>query len=192
MSSTESAASTSSTESAQSAEPSDLIEVAEPENAKKGRRMGRGGLAVAAAVLLVCGGLVAYGIVSIGSPDKPTDTSAAAPAADVTYEVLGEGTVEISYRGAGEAEQAETVSNAQLPWKKTVRVPLGASPIVNVTLGEQGGQASCTLAVRGRHVQRATASGAFGRSTCSAELPAAEAPEAPGAPEEPGAAETAR
>ncbi|MEU4264078.1 hypothetical protein ACYCCF_22985 [Streptomyces argenteolus] len=54
-------------------------------------------------------------------------------------------------------------------------VPFGASPVVNVTLGEKGGTASCTLAVRARHVQRATATGAFGRTTCSSELPAPEA-----------------
>ncbi|MFE9886206.1 MmpS family transport accessory protein [Streptomyces scopuliridis] len=146
----------------------------------------RGIAFVMTALLLACGALVTYGIVS--TPDKPTDERATAPTADVTYEVLGEGTADISYRGAGEAERAETVTNAQLPWKKTVRVPLGASPIVNVTLGEQGGEASCTLAVRGKHVQRATASGAFGRSTCGMELPAPEAPGAPGAPEASGGA----
>ncbi|WP_229923844.1 hypothetical protein [Streptomyces capillispiralis] len=37
-----------------------------------------------------------------------------------------------------------------------------------VLLGEEGGQAACTLAVRGRHVQRATALGEFGRATCAA------------------------
>ncbi|MGW8886249.1 MmpS family transport accessory protein, partial [Streptomyces sp. NPDC055749] len=95
-----------------------------------------------------------------------------------TYEVLGEGTADISYRGDGTANRAETVENAELPWKKTVNVPLGAVPIVNITLGEKGGSASCTLAVHGKHVQRSTASGAFGRSTCTSELPAPE-PSAP-------------
>ncbi|MEV4972390.1 MmpS family transport accessory protein [Streptomyces scopuliridis] len=178
-----------------SVEPSAPEGAGVPETTPAAQKRGRRGIALAAALLLVCGGLVTYGIISLSTPDKPTDKGAAVPAADVTYEVVGEGTAEISYRGAGEAEQAETVSNAQLPWRKTVRVPLGASPIVNVTLGEKGGQASCTLAVRGRHVQRATASGAFGRSTCSAELPASEAPGAPedlGAAEDPGAAETAQ
>ncbi|GAA3499567.1 hypothetical protein GCM10019016_066710 [Streptomyces prasinosporus] len=53
-----------------------------------------------------------------------------------------------------------------------MRVPLGKAPTVNVVLGEKGGQAGCTLAIRGKHVQRATAMGAFGRATCAGELPA--------------------
>ncbi|MFB7371206.1 MmpS family transport accessory protein [Streptomyces sp. NPDC056222] len=122
-------------------------------------------------LLLACGAFVAYGV--LDSDDAPARQQAS-PAAGVTYEVLGEGTADISYRGPS-GDRATVVTNARLPWKKTVSVPLGASPIVNVTLGEKGGTASCTLAVRGRHVQRATATGAFGRTTCSSELPAPEA-----------------
>ncbi|MGW3625207.1 hypothetical protein [Streptomyces sp. NPDC000880] len=40
----------------------------------------------------------------------------------------------------------------------------------------KGGQASCTLAIRGKHVQLATASGSFGRATCTGVLPAGESP----------------
>ncbi|MEV5931614.1 hypothetical protein ACIQCD_22145 [Streptomyces sp. NPDC093250] len=58
--------------------------------------------------------------------------------------------------------------------KRTVRVPLGEAPTVAVVLGEKGGQAGCTLAIRGKHVQRATASGAYGRATCAGELPVGE------------------
>ncbi|MGP3631778.1 MmpS family transport accessory protein [Streptomyces sp. 24-1644] len=134
------------------------------------RRVDRRGIAVASALLLVCGVFVAYGV--LDSKDAPAPQQAA-PVAGVTYEVLGEGTADISYRGPG-GDKATVVTNARLPWKKTVSVPLGASSIVNVTLGEKGGTASCTLAVRGRHVQRATATGAFGRTTCSSELPAPE------------------
>ena len=140
-----------------------------------GRGMDRRGIAVGAALLLACGALVTYGILNSGG--KPTDKQAT-PTAGVTYEVLGEGTVDISYRGAGGSDRADVVKNVRLPWKKTVNVPLGKDPIVNVTLGEKGGQASCTLAVRGKHVQRATASGDFGRTTCRSELPAPDAPSA--------------
>ncbi|MFE2461770.1 hypothetical protein [Streptomyces sp. NPDC059402] len=52
-------------------------------------------------------------------------------------------------------------------------MPLGETPTVAVVLGEKGGRAACTLAIRGQHVQRATAVGEFGRATCSGELPAA-------------------
>lgn len=146
-------------------------EVPEPERSQH-RGIDRRGVAVAAALLLACGGLVTYGF--LNSEEQPA-AKKPTPTADVTYEVLGEGTADISYRGDSGSDRAEVVRNARLPWKETVSVPLGASPVVNVTLGEKGGAASCTLAVRGRHVQRATASGAFGRTTCSSELPSPEA-----------------
>ncbi|MFE7759314.1 MmpS family transport accessory protein [Streptomyces sp. NPDC057429] len=132
------------------------------------------GIAVAAALLLACGALITYGILDTGT--ERADKESAVPTAAVTYEVLGEGAADITYRGDGEGDRADVVKNAELPWKKTVNVPLGTAPVVNVTLGEKGGEASCTLAVRGKHVQRSTASGAFGRSTCTTELSGAEAP----------------
>lgn len=137
-----------------------------------GRGIDRGGIAVTAALLLVCGVFVAYGV--LNSDDEPAAKRGLTPTAEVTYEVLGEGPAAISYRGAG-GETAVVVADVSLPWRKTVSVPLGASPIVNVTLGEKGGTASCTLAVGGKHVQRASATGAFGRTTCSSELPIPEA-----------------
>ncbi|NYE39360.1 MmpS family transport accessory protein [Streptomyces fulvorobeus] len=140
---------------------------------KASRSTDRRGIAVAVALLLACGAFVTYGILDTGS-DRAGKESAV-PTAAVTYEVVGEGAADISYRGDGEDGRASVVNDAELPWKKTVDVPLGTSPVINVTLGEKGGEASCTLAVRGRHVQRATASGSFGRSTCTSELPAAEA-----------------
>ncbi|MFE5597412.1 MmpS family transport accessory protein [Streptomyces sp. NPDC056549] len=135
----------------------------------------RRGIAIGAVLLLACGAFATYRLVD------SRDTAAASPqdasartvaAADVTYEVLGKGTADISYRGSG-GEGADVVANVALPWKKTVSVPAGAAPIVQVTLGEKGGTASCTLAVHGRHVQRATASGAFGRTTCGGGAPSA-------------------
>lgn len=43
------------------------------------------------------------------------------------------------------------------------------SPTVAVVLGERGGTAACTVAVRAEHVQRATATGWYGRATCGGE-----------------------
>lgn len=85
----------------------------------------------------------------------------------MTCEVTGEGTVEISYLARSESGSATVVKDAALPLKKTVQVPLDKDPTVAIVLGDRGGQASCTLAVRGAHVQRATASGTYGRATCS-------------------------
>ncbi|MFD5573998.1 hypothetical protein [Streptomyces cadmiisoli] len=140
------------------------------------RRIDRSGIAVAAALLLVCGAFITHGV--LDSDDGAAGKRGTTPTVDVTYEVLGKGAADISYRGA-DGNRANTVPNAGLPWRQTVSVPLGASPIVNVTLGEKGGTASCTLAVRGKHVQRATATGAFGRTTCSSELPTPAASTAP-------------
>jgi hypothetical protein len=131
-------------------------------------------LIAAVGFLVLCLGLVLFGMVRGGDEGKAEPEI---PTAPVTYEVTGEGTANLSYQGASEQGVAETVSGARLPWKKTIEVPLGQNPVISITLGEQGGQARCAVAVRGRHVQSATASGEFGRATCSAPLPAP-APEA--------------
>lgn len=129
---------------------------------------GRAVVLIAAVLLLACAGLVGYGLLDTEEePGKPST-----PTAAVTYEVTGDGTAEISFLGRNEDGTATVVRDAELPWKRTVQVPLGTAPTVAIVLGEKGGQASCTLAVRGKHVQRATATGAFGRATCAGALPA--------------------
>ncbi|MFP3987926.1 hypothetical protein U9R90_10560 [Streptomyces sp. E11-3] len=128
----------------------------------------RATLAIAAALLLVTGGLVAYGM--FGTESKPK--AEPVPTAEVTYEVTGDGPADISYLARSESGKATVAKAAELPWRKTVEVPLGRTPIVSIQLGEKGGKASCTLAIRGNHVQLATASGEFGRAACSGgELP---------------------
>ncbi|CAL9566837.1 hypothetical protein SUDANB15_04720 [Streptomyces sp. enrichment culture] len=129
---------------------------------------GRAGVLIAAVLLLACAGLVGYGLLDSEDEPKPSAT----PTAAVTYEVTGDGPVEISYLGRDESGAATVVRDAELPWKRTVQVPLGEAPTVAVVLGEKGGRAGCTLAIRGKHVQRATAMGEFGRATCAGELPA--------------------
>ncbi|MFP8941100.1 hypothetical protein ACLIYM_06650 [Streptomyces fenghuangensis] len=136
-------------------------------------------VAVAAALLLACAGLVGYGVLNTG--DEPGDR--AVPTAEVTYEVRGEGRADITYLARSEAGKATVASDVTLPWKKTVEVPLGEEPTVSILLGEKGGEASCTLAIRGRHVQRSTAFGSYGRATCAGALPAPES--AVGPAEEP-------
>lgn len=130
---------------------------------------GRQVLAIAAVLLLACGGLVGYGMLNT---DEPQPTPRAVPTAEVTYEVTGEGTVEISYLARSESGTATVEKGVDLPWKKTVDVPVGKSPVVAIVLDDKGGQAACTLAIRGKHVQRASAIGEFGRATCTGELPA--------------------
>ncbi|MGR4880791.1 MmpS family transport accessory protein [Streptomyces sp. LARHCF249] len=135
----------------------------EPSKGRETRALDRNVIAVIGVLLLATCGLVGYGILS--TPDDPEP--AATPSVAVTYEVTGTGTAEIAYLGPSESGTATVDKNVRLPWKKTVRVPAGESPIVNITLDEKGGNASCTLAVQGKHVQRATASGEYGRATCT-------------------------
>lgn len=137
--------------------------------------------AVVGALLLVTGGLVGYGLLDSGD-DRPAGR--AVPTSEVTYEVLGSGSADITFLGDGEAARAgkaEVARAASLPWSRTVRVARDKQPIVSITLGEKGGRATCKLSVGGKHVQLAMASGAFGRATCSSALAAPEGAGAPGA-----------
>ncbi|MET8563494.1 hypothetical protein ABZV75_23960 [Streptomyces flaveolus] len=138
-------------------------------DAARAHRVERTGLLIGAALLAACGGLVLYGVLdTTDKPGKPT-----VPTATVTYEVTGDGTADIAYQGRSEIGTATVDHAVALPWKKTVRVPLGRPPLVSITLGEKGGRASCSLAVRGKHVQTASAYGKFGRATCQSELASA-------------------
>lgn len=94
-----------------------------------------------------------------------------APTAPVTYTVDGKGTAQITYLAQSTTGAGTTVQAATLPWRKTVRVPLGQTPTITLILPDDGGQAACTLAIRGNLAQRSTATGPHGRATCSADLP---------------------
>ncbi|MFF7776431.1 MmpS family transport accessory protein [Streptomyces tanashiensis] len=137
----------------------------ENEHESAGASPDRRRLLIAGIALLACFGLVGYGI--LATDDQPQQH--AVPPAEVTYEVTGTGTVEISYLARGEAGAATVESGVRLPWAKSVPMPLGKAPTVSITLDGKGGQASCTLAIRDKHIQRATAVGAFGRATCTGE-----------------------
>ncbi|MFI6063249.1 hypothetical protein [Streptomyces sp. NPDC051286] len=140
---------------------------------RDGSSNNRRGFVIAAAVVAACTGLVLYGVLNTEDQPKPR----AVPTAEVTYEVTGTGTVEISYLARSEADDATVEKAVKLPWKKSVQVPLGKAPSVNIALDGKGGQALCALAIRDRHVQSATASGTYGRATCTGELPAPAATE---------------
>ncbi|MGW0998329.1 hypothetical protein ACWD5V_34655 [Streptomyces sp. NPDC002523] len=144
---------------------------ASPAKPAAGRRPDRAGLLVAAAVLAACAGLVLYGILGTdGNDSTPTKRT---PTAAVTYEVTGTGIADLTYQARNETGKAVTVQDSRLPWHKTVQVPLG--PVISIVLDEHGGTARCTLAIRGHHAQSATATGAFGRATCSSPLTASDA-----------------
>ncbi|MFF3893895.1 hypothetical protein ACFYY3_12025 [Streptomyces sp. NPDC001812] len=140
------------------------------ESAEKRRGGDRAGFLAAGAVLAVCLGLVLYGTLGTTGDTEPERPKA--PTAAVTYQVTGEGRVDVSYLARSEEGRATVEKDIALPWKKTVQVPLGRSPIIGIVLDGKGGQARCALAIRGAHVQSATASGTYGRATCAGELPA--------------------
>ncbi|MFF0792864.1 hypothetical protein [Streptomyces spiralis] len=129
---------------------------------------------MAAAVLAACDGLVLYGVLDGGDGGKES-ARPRTPTASVTYEVTGRGTADLTFQAADESGKATVVRSARLPWRTTVDVPVGHDPPISIVLGEGGGTARCTLAIRGSHVQSATATGPFGRATCSGALPAAPA-----------------
>ncbi|GGU85604.1 hypothetical protein GCM10010275_21230 [Streptomyces litmocidini] len=122
---------------------------------------------IAGIALLGCIGLAGYGFLGTDGQPKPRTASTAEVTNEVTYEVTGTGTVEISYLTRGGTGTARVEKGVTLPWTKSVQVPVGKAPAVAIVLDEKGGQASCTLAIRDKHVQRATAAGAFGRATCT-------------------------
>jgi Mycobacterium membrane protein len=146
-------------------------ETSPKEDAGAERASLRTAFVVGGAVLAACLGLVLYGVLGTGrgadadASDKPGAT------ASVTYEVTGTGTADISFQARDKSGKATVVKAAALPWHRTVEVPFGRNPVVSVVLGQRGGQASCSVTIRGRHVQSATATGEFGRATCSGELP---------------------
>ncbi|MGW4022141.1 hypothetical protein [Streptomyces sp. NPDC005009] len=144
-----------------------------PAGESTGKRRGgdRAGFIAAGAILVVCLGFVLYGV--LGTEGDPEPERPKTPTAAVTYRVTGEGNVDVSYLARSEEGKATVEKDVELPWEKTVRVPVGQPPTLNIVLDDKGGQARCALAVRGAHVQGATASGTYGRATCSAERLAA-------------------
>ncbi|MGW1502632.1 hypothetical protein ACWCQW_29410 [Streptomyces mirabilis] len=166
-------------------EVTDSPEVAEenpPEapGGKTSKGADRRGIVVGGVLLAASAGVVVYGV--LNTAEKPEQHHV--PTAAVTYEVEGDGTADITYQARSESGDAVVANGVTLPWKKTVNVPLGKAPLVTITLGEKGGRASCQLAVRGRHVQTATAFGRFGRATCQGELPSPEPSDANAAGQE--------
>lgn len=123
-------------------------------------------VAVGSVLFGVCAAFVAYAFLGGDEPEKRP-----VPTASVTYRITGTGDASVSYLARNTEGSATVEAGVELPWKKTVRVPLGKDPAVSIQLGKKGGEASCALAVRGEHKQRATAFGSYGRATCTAELP---------------------
>jgi hypothetical protein len=86
----------------------------------------------------------------------------------VAYTVTGSGTADITY---GRPDGKTTTVTAHLPWHTTTTLPTGHTPAtISITLGHDGGHATCALTLHGTPVQHATANGPYGRATCRANL----------------------
>lgn len=151
-------------------EPVDTEYVTGSESLAAGKVVGeisnRRVVAVGAVLFGVCAAFVAYAFLGGEEPEQRP-----VPTASVTYRITGTGDASVSYLARNTEGSATVEAGVELPWKKTVRVPLDKDPAVSIQLGKKGGEASCALAVRGEHKQRATAFGSYGRATCTAELP---------------------
>ncbi|MEU3601267.1 hypothetical protein ABZ714_21490 [Streptomyces sp. NPDC006798] len=142
----------------------------ESERGPRARWSRRRSGAIAGALALVCAA-AAFGVyVSSGDDGSGDDPPAqAVPTVAVTYEVTGDGPAEITFRPAGGTAPATVVRDAALPWRTSIRLPVGTPPTVSVVLGDRGTTATCTVTVGGEHVQRAVAMGRYGRTTCGGE-----------------------
>jgi hypothetical protein len=90
----------------------------------------------------------------------------------VTYKVTGKGTATIVYNNGDPDDPGRRKQAVDLPWSKKVQVsPKTGHARVSIILGEDGGRAACSLAVRGEHRQTSSAFGSYGRATCSAKVP---------------------
>ncbi|MFF0728723.1 hypothetical protein [Streptomyces sp. NPDC004134] len=124
--------------------------------------------AVLTATALAAAALLGY---TLTRGDDAPPEQRPVPTAPVTYTVDGEGTAQITYVARSTTGAGTTVQAAALPWRKTVRVPLGKTPTITLVLSDDGSEATCTLSIRGNLAQRATATGPHGRATCSADFP---------------------
>ncbi|WP_327433085.1 hypothetical protein [Streptomyces sp. NBC_01236] len=134
-------------------------------SAERTARPDRTGVLIGVALLAVCSALILYGVFGTGTDDSGQERGTSTT--PVTYEVTGTGTADLTYQARSETGKATVVQSARLPWRKTVDVPVGQAPTIGIVLGEHGGTARCILAVRGKYIQSATATGTFGRATCS-------------------------
>jgi hypothetical protein len=125
-------------------------------------------LAVAGVALVVGGLALTWG----GGDQKPAPYTVL-----VAYQVTGDGTADITYLDNLKDAQEQNTSyghrrKARLPRHASAHVTPDSGPAtITVQLGAGGGHASCRTTVRGREIQMATASRAYGRAVCTADIP---------------------
>ncbi|MBC9731293.1 hypothetical protein [Streptomyces sp. TRM68367] len=120
---------------------------------------------------LLCAALATVGVLFATHSGNDKNGAAAkrhAPTIPVTYQIAGRGTAQISYAGPG--GRLHTVS-AHLPWRGGANLTAGGAPaVVSIVLGKEGGNATCSVSLHGKVVQRATAYGSYGRANCRTPL----------------------
>ncbi|NWF27660.1 hypothetical protein HW130_15545 [Streptomyces sp. PKU-EA00015] len=120
-------------------------------------------------VLVVGGCLAAVGLVV----SEVSDEDAVDRTATVTYEVTGDArdvTVSFSVQGTGDLRTEQELEQVtDLPWRREIKTSgQEMSSTLVVTVGADGGKATCRVRVDDRPVRTATASGPGDTATCKA------------------------
>jgi hypothetical protein len=124
-----------------------------------------------AVVVVVAGTLAAV----LTGGDDAEDPVFNATTRTVTYEVLGSGRSELITYTSGEGNKEKTVSNAKLPWKLTVELPVGVSGGTANLLArnpENDTTVTCRISMGGKPVNEVVATDGYVDPSCSVQLTA--------------------
>jgi hypothetical protein len=103
-------------------------------------------------------------------PTLPTDLPAfpgtTGRTITVTYEITGDGPVEIGY--VDKPGEPKRVADAKLPWKATTTMDSPAFLLVSAVRGDTGsGSIRCRISVDGKEVAQSSRDGGFATVACS-------------------------
>lgn len=86
----------------------------------------------------------------------------------ITYTVTGDAkTADVDYSTFDQAGSVKSETGATVPWTKTVEATGLFVGAFTVTTGEDGGSVTCKVAVDGKDVKTATATGEFAVASCT-------------------------
>lgn len=133
-------------------------------------------LRMALPLLVVLGVAGTLGAVLTGGGDDDTeDRVFNATTRTVTYEVLGSGRSELITYTAGEGNKEKSVTNAKLPWKLTVNLPVGVSggtANLLVRNPKNDTDVTCRISLAGKPVNEVVATDGYVDPSCSVQLTA--------------------
>ncbi|MFF5841027.1 MmpS family transport accessory protein [Streptomyces massasporeus] len=130
-----------------------------------------------AVVCSVAAGGLALGLSSCSEAVDQVD-KAVNETYEVTYEVTGKNIDSIDFHGGGGKAmepKIESVSNPELPWKKTVTLR-GIMPaaVMPVATDPEGAQVTCKIIYKGKVLEEQSAEGLVTAGGCTAQSPITE------------------